>query len=267
VRRGIGLRDWGAAIPNPLSLDSDLRIEDAALATLGTTARFRELLFTEREAARAASGRNDDDTVSCGAGGANHVSQRVLDVGARQSKLACQSRHRPRLVRETGEEVATKGHEGLTPRVQAEYTLAMTRVIAVIILAATMCACGSDSPTSPTLPPTSSGAYTQTDLVVGAGAAAANGNTVTVAYTGWLYDTSKPNGKGNQFDASASFAFQLGAGRVIRGWDQGVLGMRVGGQRRLLIPPELAYGSSSPDPTRIPNNATLLFDITLTAVQ
>ena len=90
---------------------------------------------------------------------------------------------------------------------------------------------------------------------------------MTVAYTGWLYDTSKPNGKGNQFDSSAAYSFTLGAGQVIRGWDQGVLGMRVGGQRRLIIPPELAYGNNTPDPNSIPANATLVFDITLLNVQ
>jgi len=69
-----------------------------------------------------------------------------------------------------------------------------------------------------------------------------------------------------QFD-SGQIPFVLGAGRVIRGWDQGILGMRVGGQRRLIIPPDLAYGSSTPDPSTIPPNATLLFDVTLLNVQ
>ena len=143
----------------------------------------------------------------------------------------------------------------------------MTRAIILAAFLAAAVACGSDSSSTPTLPPTSSGAYTQTDLIVGTGAAAASGNRVTVSYTGWLYDTGKPNGKGNQFDTSTSFTFALGTGAVIRGWDQGVPGMRVGGQRRLIIPPELAYGTTSPDPTKIPSNATLLFDITLIAVQ
>jgi FKBP-type peptidyl-prolyl cis-trans isomerase FkpA len=142
----------------------------------------------------------------------------------------------------------------------------MTRAIILAAFLAAAVACG-DSSSTPTLPPTSSGAYTQTDLIVGTGAAAASGNRVTVSYTGWLYDTGKPNGKGNQFDTSTSFTFALGTGAVIRGWDQGVPGMRVGGQRRLIIPPELAYGTTSPDPTKIPSNATLLFDITLIAVQ
>jgi FKBP-type peptidyl-prolyl cis-trans isomerase FkpA len=143
----------------------------------------------------------------------------------------------------------------------------MKRFIPWLALLAFCVGCSSDSPTTPTLPPTSSAPYSQTDLVVGFGATASNGNRVTVAYTGWLYDTSKPSSKGNQFDSQTAFPFTLGAGTVIRGWDQGVLGMRVGGQRRLIIPPALAYGSTTPDPTKIPPNATLLFDITLNGVQ
>src|SRR5262249_45103949 len=141
----------------------------------------------------------------------------------------------------------------------------MTRgfIIAIVLAAAVACG-GSDS--SPTAPATSSSPFTQTDLVVGTGSAASTGNRVTVSYTGWLYDTSKPSGKGNQFDSN-TFAFTLGAGQVIRGWDQGVVGMRVGGSRRLIIPPDLAYGSTTPDSSKIPPNATLLFDINLLSVQ
>src|SRR6266446_7354983 len=128
----------------------------------------------------------------------------------------------------------------------------MRRILPLLALLAAA-GCGSDSPSGPS--PTSSGPYSQTDLVVGTGAAANNGNRVTVSYTGWLYDTSKPSGKGNQFDSNAALAFTLGSGQVIRGWDQGVLGMRIGGQRRLIIPPELAYGNNTPDPSRIPANA------------
>jgi FKBP-type peptidyl-prolyl cis-trans isomerase FkpA len=114
-------------------------------------------------------------------------------------------------------------------------------------------------------PSTSNGTFTQTDLVVGTGAEATTGKSVTVAYNGWLYDTSKVDGKGTFFDGSTAFTFTLGAGGVIAGWDQGVVGMRIGGQRRLIIPPDLAYGSSGRAP--IPPNATLVFDITLNAVQ
>jgi FKBP-type peptidyl-prolyl cis-trans isomerase FkpA len=142
----------------------------------------------------------------------------------------------------------------------------MTRRFILAALLGCAFGCGGSDNSTPTAPSTSSSPYVQTDLVVGTGTAANNGNTVTVSYTGWLYDTSKPSGKGNQFQSS-QISFQLGAGRVIRGWDQGILGMRVGGQRRLIIPPDLAYGSSTPDPSTIPPNATLLFDVTLLNVQ
>jgi FKBP-type peptidyl-prolyl cis-trans isomerase FkpA len=94
---------------------------------------------------------------------------------------------------------------------------------------------------------------------------AAAGNRVTVGYAGWFYDTARPEGKGQQFDANAGYPFTLGTGQVIRGWDQGVTGMRVGGQRRLIIPPDLAYGTTGY--LSIPPNATLVFDIALLAVQ
>ena len=123
--------------------------------------------------------------------------------------------------------------------------------------------CGGDETTAPTR--TTSAPYSQVDLVVGTGSPAAVGARVNVAYTGWLHDSSRPDAKGSQFDSSPSFSFTIGAGAVIRGWDQGVAGMRVGGQRRLVLPPELAYGSSGNGP--IPPNATLVFDITLNNIQ
>jgi FKBP-type peptidyl-prolyl cis-trans isomerase FkpA len=138
-------------------------------------------------------------------------------------------------------------------------------MLPLVALLLTATACGSDTPTGPG--PTSVGVYTQTDLVVGTGAVVNTGNRATVIYTGWLYDNSRPDGKGSQFDTGAGFPFTVGAGQVIAGWDRGVPGMRVGGQRRLIIPPELAYGGNTPDPSRIPANATLVFDITLTGVQ
>ena len=137
--------------------------------------------------------------------------------------------------------------------------------VAVLLMIVAASAC-SASATSPSPAATSSAPFSQTDLTVGTGTAVASGNRATVAYTGWLYDSSKAEGKGTQFDSSAAFAFTLGAGSVIKGWDQGVVGMRVGGKRRLVIPPELAYGSSSPG-AGIPPNATLVFDITLSSVQ
>jgi FKBP-type peptidyl-prolyl cis-trans isomerase len=142
------------------------------------------------------------------------------------------------------------------------------RVIVCVLALAVLplvAGCGSSSPTTPS---TSVGTFTQTDLVVGTGADATVGKLVTVNYTGWLYDTSKTDGKGTQFDSSIGkqpFPFTLGAGQVIKGWDQGVVGMKIGGSRRLIIPPDLAYGASGSGP--IPPNATLVFDISLLSVQ
>jgi FKBP-type peptidyl-prolyl cis-trans isomerase FkpA len=137
------------------------------------------------------------------------------------------------------------------------------RMIPLMVLLAS--ACGSDS--TSTAPTTSSAPYSQIDLVVGTGATATTGRSVTVLYALWLYDSSKADGKGQQIPQQTTpFPFVLGSTGVIQGWNQGVVGMKVGGQRRLTIPPELAYGSSSPGPG-IPANATLVFDITLLTVQ
>jgi len=100
------------------------------------------------------------------------------------------------------------------------------------------------------------------DLVVGDGPAAAAGDLVSVHYTGWLED-------GTEFDSSAGgdpFQFTLGQGQVISGWDQAVTGMQVGGQRRLTIPPELAYGAAGYPPI-IPANATLTFEVELLSIE
>ena len=107
------------------------------------------------------------------------------------------------------------------------------------------------------------------DRTLGTGADATNGRQVTVHYTGWLYSTTAAGNKGTQFDSSRDrnqpFTFVLGTGAVIRGWDQGVLGMRVGGTRTLLIPSNLAYGSAGRG--SIPPNSALVFDIELLGVQ
>lgn len=96
-----------------------------------------------------------------------------------------------------------------------------------------------------------------TDMTAGQGAVAQSGRTVRVHYTGWL-----PNGK--KFDSSRDrgepFAFALGAGQVITGWDEGVKGMKVGGRRKLVLPPQMAYGESGAPPD-IPPNSTLVFDV------
>jgi FKBP-type peptidyl-prolyl cis-trans isomerase FkpA len=108
------------------------------------------------------------------------------------------------------------------------------------------------------------------DVKQGDGAEARAGQTVIVHYTGWLYDPSAPDGHGKKFDSSLDrkqpFAFPLGAGRVIKGWDEGVAGMRVGGKRTLVIPPQMAYGERGAGGV-IPPNATLVFDVELIEVK
>jgi FKBP-type peptidyl-prolyl cis-trans isomerase FkpA len=122
-------------------------------------------------------------------------------------------------------------------------------------------ACGP-APTAPT----HFAAYSQADLRVGSGTEAASGNTVGVLYTLWLYDSSKSDGKGLQLETNGTspFEFRLGANAVIQGWERGVPGMRIGGQRRLVVPPDLAYGDTRSG--AVPPNATLLFDIELVSV-
>jgi FKBP-type peptidyl-prolyl cis-trans isomerase FkpA len=142
----------------------------------------------------------------------------------------------------------------------------MKRLLLPVLSLLLVVSCGGDDD-GPSLAPTTSAPYSQTDLVVGTGAVATAGNQLTVAYTGWLHDSSRPDAKGTQFDSNTAFTFRLGTGAVIRGWDQGVAGMRVGGQRRLVIPPDLAYGNQSPPGSIIPPNATLVFDVTLNNVQ
>ena len=108
----------------------------------------------------------------------------------------------------------------------------------------------------------------KTDLAPGTGAEISSGQTALVHYTGWLYDAAAPENKGKQFDSSVGgepFEFPLGAGRVIAGWDQGVVGMKVGGKRRLVIPPVMGYGERGAGGV-IPPNATLVFDVELVEI-
>jgi FKBP-type peptidyl-prolyl cis-trans isomerase FkpA len=108
------------------------------------------------------------------------------------------------------------------------------------------------------------------DLAAGTGAEAVAGSRATVHYSGWLYDPAQPESKGTPFDSSREsgrpFTFQVGAGQVIAGWDQGVQGMKVGGQRRLVIPAALAYGERGAGGV-IPPGATLVFDVELLDVR
>jgi FKBP-type peptidyl-prolyl cis-trans isomerase FkpA len=138
----------------------------------------------------------------------------------------------------------------------------MKRAILMMALLATA-GCGSANSTAATS--TSVGVFTTTDLVIGTGPAAVSGSNVTTTYAGWLYDTGKPNGKGTQFDPGPGpLTFTIGLGTYIAGYEQGVIGMQVGGQRRVIIPPALGYGAAGN--SSIPPNATLVFDITLTAI-
>jgi FKBP-type peptidyl-prolyl cis-trans isomerase FkpA len=104
------------------------------------------------------------------------------------------------------------------------------------------------------------------DVTVGSGTEAVAGKTVTVHYTGWLYDPAAADGHGAKFDSSLDrkvpFSFILGAGKVIKGWDEGVAGMKVGGKRTLVIPPQMGYGERGA-PGVIPPNSTLIFDVEL----
>lgn len=108
------------------------------------------------------------------------------------------------------------------------------------------------------------------DVKQGTGPEATSGRAVIVHYTGWLHDPTAPESRGRKFDSSRDrgvpFGFMLGAGRVIKGWDEGVAGMKVGGQRTLVIPPALGYGDRGAGGV-IPPNATLIFDVELIEVK
>jgi len=152
------------------------------------------------------------------------------------------------------------------------------RLLACVTLAASLASCSGNSLTGTALDPqdltyaaelhvdfskmtrTASGLYLQ-DLTVGTGAEARTGNTVRVTYSGWLHD-------GTLFDSSTDPAdplvFQLGGGIVIPGWDEGIVGMRVGGLRKLVVPPSLGYGNRTIGP--IPANSVLVFDVALVGI-
>jgi FKBP-type peptidyl-prolyl cis-trans isomerase FkpA len=141
-------------------------------------------------------------------------------------------------------------------------------MIAVAVMATfvTSACGGNDTPTTPSgvdIP-----VLVSTDVTVGTGTQATSGRTITVTYTGWLYTTAGDH-RGTRFDGSSdhggSFTFVLG-GNVITGWNQGIVGMRVGGKRTLLIPSGLGYGPAGSPPS-IPANTALVFDIELLNVQ
>jgi FKBP-type peptidyl-prolyl cis-trans isomerase FkpA len=146
-------------------------------------------------------------------------------------------------------------------------------LMGTVALAATLSACSNTN--SPTTTSTGTNGVSSittlqtTDVRVGTGADAVVGRAITVHYTGWLYSESASDHHGTKFDSSVDrnvpFTFTLGAGNVIKGWDQGIVGMKVGGQRTLVIPPSLGYGSTGVSGA-IPANATLIFDVQLLSV-
>ncbi|MDD9893362.1 MAG: FKBP-type peptidyl-prolyl cis-trans isomerase [Gammaproteobacteria bacterium] len=149
------------------------------------------------------------------------------------------------------------------------------RLIGLAAASVFLIACGSgDKAEAPTGEPKSLEAkpaeLVSQKLEAGAGEPATSGQTVTVHYTGWLFDPNAENNEGKKFDSSVDrgrpFSFPLGAGRVIRGWDQGVEGMQVGERRRLIIPPHLGYGARGAGNV-IPGGSTLVFDVELLAVK
>jgi FKBP-type peptidyl-prolyl cis-trans isomerase FkpA len=147
-------------------------------------------------------------------------------------------------------------------RLNCRFPLACT-IAGLVVLSAVAAGCNG-SPLSPSNDAT----YSQTDLRLGTGASAVPGSVVAVHYAGWLYDGSQPDHKGAQFNSSVGqepFSFTLGAGTVITGWERGIVNMQVGGVRRLVLPPSLAYGASRYG--LIPPNATLVFEVELVDVQ
>ena len=157
-----------------------------------------------------------------------------------------------------------------------------TLLLAAFAASATTCgALAQDKPAAPSpgatvaapaVAPTPAPELKIIDRQVGNGREVQSGRAALVQYTGWLYDEKAPDNKGKQFDASTTrgglpFGFIVGVGKVIKGWDQGVLGMKVGGKRTLVVPPQMGYGDKDVGNGLIPPNSTLLFDIELVEVK
>jgi len=142
----------------------------------------------------------------------------------------------------------------------------LTRWMPTVLVAAALVFAMTENSNAKDIITTSSG-LRYIDYEAGAGEKAIAGDHVIVHYTGWLYKNGE---KGNKFDSSVDrgqpFSFPLGAGRVIKGWDEGVAGMRPGGKRTLIIPPVLGYGASGAGGV-IPPNATLMFDVELIEIR
>jgi len=146
--------------------------------------------------------------------------------------------------------------------------------LSLLMCAALAAACGgkSEAPPAAAVPPPANivTGLQKTTLKAGTGATIGGGQIAVVQYTGWLYEAGAADHKGKQFDSSRDrrepFKFPLDTGSVIKGWDQGVVGMKVGESRRLVIPPELAYGDAGAGGV-IPPGATLVFDVELAGIE
>ena len=153
----------------------------------------------------------------------------------------------------------------------------MTMVVGAMASLAALAGCNQDTGERVAAPPVAQSEEATVkemiveDLVEGTGAAITAGQKASVHYTGWLYAPDAPEKKGKQFDSSRTrgqpFSFPVGGRRVIQGWDQGVVGMKVGGERRLTIPASLGYGAGGAGGGLIPPNATLVFDVELLGIE
>jgi FKBP-type peptidyl-prolyl cis-trans isomerase FkpA len=141
------------------------------------------------------------------------------------------------------------------------------RNLSALVLMGWIAACGGKPAAAP---PSGVNSMQTVELKPGTGEAVTAGKIAVVQYTGWLYEASATDHKGKQFDSSRTsgqpFRFPVGAGQVIKGWDQGVAGMKIGESRRLIIPADLAYGDGGAGGV-IPPGATLVFDIELIAIE
>lgn len=145
----------------------------------------------------------------------------------------------------------------------------MLKLFASLACVVALTACGGSNNEDDAVVIPAQPAFSAVDSVVGTGIEAIAGDQVTVHYTGWLYDTTKSGNKGTQFDSSVGktpFTFTLGRGSVIGGWERGVLGMKAGGKRTLIIPQELGYGAAGAAPS-IPSYAPLIFEVEMIAIK
>ena len=172
-------------------------------------------------------------------------------------------------------QIENKAKRGNTLKIKS-----FTSVVSALSISLLLTGCGANNTdeikqvvtkkVSTTMNNEASPEFTKTDVKIGEGVEAKAGQTVSVHYTGWLYDPTATDKHGTKFDSSRDrgqpFQFPLGAGRVIKGWDQGVAGMKIGGQRTLIIPAEMGYGARGAGGA-IPPNATLIFDVELLGVE